>query len=355
MKLGLRSGVAAAILSFSSIAAGGITSAAHAEGPKVVATLKPIHSLVASVMQGVGEPTLIVEGASSPHGFSLKPSQMAAVQDADMVFWVGPMMETFLVKPLENVDPSHAVELAELPGMRLMNYDEDHDHDHEHEHDHDHADGDGHDHDADHDHEHEHEEDHADHDADHDHEMAEGEEHHHHHSGVDGHLWLDPENAIAIADGVADALSTVDPDNAVLYKANAAKLRADLSAQSEQIAATLAPVAGRGFIVFHDAYQYFESRYGLDAAGSVTVNPEVSPSAAHIAEMQDRIRDSGAVCVFSEPQFPAKMVDVVTEGMSLNRAVLDPLGATLEPGPALYGDLIGALADSFARCLGSGS
>ena len=342
MKLSLRSGVAAAFLSFAPIASPGLATVAHAEAPKVVATLKPIHSLVASVMQGVGEPVLIVDGAASPHGFSLKPSQMAAVQDADMVFWIGPMMETFLVKPLENVDPSQATELAAVPGVRLLNYDEDHDHEHQHEH------------------EHESEEEHADHDhnaghdADHAHDMAEGEEDHHH-EGVDGHLWLDPENAIVLADGIAEALSKIDPDNAILYKANAAKLRADLSTLSERVAATLAPTAGRGYIVFHDAYHYFESRYGLKAAGSVTVNPDVAPSAAHVAEIQDRLRDSGAVCIFSEPQFPAKMVDVVTEGMALNRAVLDPLGATLDPGPALYGDLIGALADSFARCLGSGS
>lgn len=339
------------------------TAAGHA-APKVVASIKPVHSLVAAVMQGVGEPALIVEGAGSPHTYSLKPSQAKALQEADLVFWIGHELEAFLEKPVETIGTNaRAVELIDAHGLIKLPFREGgpfeaHRHGEDEGHDHA-AEADGHDHAEEHAKE-EHEHEHAhEHEHEHKHETAEAAGHDHDddhaHGAFDTHVWLDPENAKAMVSEIAEALAEADPDNAATYEANAASTIARLEALHTDIDARLAPVRGKGFIVFHDAYQYFEKRFDISASGSITVSPEVMPGAERVAEIKGRISELGATCVFSEPQFEPKLIQVVTEGTPARAGVLDPLGAELADGPDLYFGLIDGLATSMQECLGGAS
>ncbi|WP_029059572.1 zinc ABC transporter substrate-binding protein ZnuA [Stappia stellulata] len=308
----------------------------------VVTSIKPVHALVAGVMKGVGTPDLIVKGTASPHAYSLKPSQAAALQDAQFVFWIGHDLETFLDKPLDTIATDGvSVSLSNAPGITRLAFRDtgagEHDgHDHGGEDDHDH---DGHDHD---DHGHP-EKAQADHDHDHGHDHA--------HGATDPHLWLDPDNAKAMTQHIARTLAQADPANADRYLENAADLTARIDLMSQEIADTLAPVRDARYVVFHDAYQYFEKRFGLSSAGAITISPEARPSAARIAEIQHRIEETGAVCVFSEPQFDAKLVAVAIEGTATRKGSLDPLGSTLADTPDLYFDLMRGMANDFKTCL----
>ncbi|WP_338033090.1 zinc ABC transporter substrate-binding protein [Hwanghaeella grinnelliae] len=338
--------------------------------PAVMTSIKPVHSLVSAVMQGVSEPGLIVEGAASPHSYALKPSQAAKLSKATHVFWIGHELEAFLEKPIETVAAhAHAVELLEAEGLQTHEFREGgtfdaHDHDHEEHDEHDHEDGehahDDHDH-EDHDHEdHDHEDhDHEDHDHDHDHDEDHAEmdeDHHdehegHHHEGKDPHIWLDPQNAIAMVRKIADVLSEDDPANADRYAANAAATIADLNKLIDEVSAQLAPLHDKQYVVFHDAYQYFEERFGLHAAGSITISPEITPGAERIHEIRDRVQDLGASCVFAEPQFEPRIISVVLEGSNAKAGTIDPLGADLDDGPELYFNLIRNMATSMRDCL----
>ena len=295
--------------------------------PDVVASIKPIHSLVAAVMQGVGEPALIVKGSASPHTYALRPSDAGALENADIVFWTGHGMELFLASALDTLAvDAEVVELAETPGITLLPVREGgafeaHSHGDEADHDHDH-DHDGHDHD------------------DHD------------HGADDMHFWLDPENAKLMVTEIADRLSVADPDNAATYAANAETTIAGLDALQAEIAATLTPIQDKPFIVFHDAYQYFEARFGLELAGSVTVTPDVMPGAARIDELKAKVAELGATCVFAEPNFEPTIVRVITEGTETKAGVLDPEGGALTEGIELYPTLLRGLATSLVDCLG---
>ena len=365
---------------------------------KVVASVKPVHSLVAAVMEGVGSPALLIDGAGSPHTYSLKPSQAQQLEDANLVFWIGHDLETFLEKPLEAIaTKAKAVELIDAHELTKLEFREgggfdEHDHGHEGEHaghdDHAHDDHahDEHEHseeehshddhahetkaEKDHDHdehahddhahdEHEHSEEghsHDDHaheakaDKDHDH-----EEHAHEHGAYDPHVWLDPENAKALVHEIEEALAAADPENAKKYEANALKINEKLDALIKEISTDLAPAQGKGFVVFHDAYQYFEKRFGLSAAGSITVSPEVVPGAERISEIREKVKSLQASCVFSEPQFEPKLIATVTEGTDAKTGVLDPLGTSIENGPDLYFTLIRNMARSFKDCLSAAS
>ncbi|MFD2648600.1 zinc ABC transporter substrate-binding protein [Devosia albogilva] len=304
-----------------------LTTSATA-APAVVATTKPIHSLVSSVMAGVGEPDLLVDGAASPHTYSLKPSDAAALESADVVFWTGHGMELFLGDALGTLsDNATLVELAETPGLELLPMREGgafeaHEHEgHDHDHDHDHE---GHDH------------------AGHDH--AQGD--------ADMHFWLDPDNAALMVTHIGEVLAEADPANAATYAANAAATVETIDALEAELETTLAPVADRPFIVFHDAYQYFEHRFGLAAAGSITVSPEVLPGAARIDELRHIITDRNAVCVFAEPNFEPALVATVTEATPARAGTLDPEGSALEAGPELYAELMRGLAAGMVECLG---
>ncbi|HTV68568.1 MAG TPA: zinc ABC transporter substrate-binding protein ZnuA [Rhizobiaceae bacterium] len=303
-------------------------AASQASAIEVAASIKPVHSLVSAVMEGVGTPSLIVSSTGSEHAYSLKPSEAQALDSANVVFFVGHGMETFLEKPLETLAAdAKVVALEDLSGIEKLPFREGgpfeaHKHE-EHEHEEHEGEDHAHAHDAD---------EHADH-------------------AFDLHFWLDPVNAKAITDGIADALAEADPANAERYRANAEAYGQRLDELTTELTATLAPVKGKPFIVFHDAYQYFETRFGLTAAGSITVNPEVAPGAQRVGEIQAKVRELGVTCVFSEPQFEPKLVDTVIEGSGARTGVLDPLGSALADGPDLYPQLLRDLANSLKSCL----
>jgi zinc transport system substrate-binding protein len=300
-----------------------------AEAPAVVVSIKPIHSLVSSIMQGVGTPALIVDGASSPHTYNLKPSNARTLQEAKLVFWVGPGLEAFLEKPLEALGSNATViELEDAPGLAKLPFREGgafeaHD---------DGDEGQGH-------------EANESHHAEHDHD----------HGAFDTHLWLDPSNAKAIASAITTALVAADPANALTYQANQQALDARLDALDKEIAGTVEPVKDKPFIVFHDAYQYFEHRYAVKVAGSITVSPETMPGAERISEIHRKVTDLGATCVFAEPQFEPKLVNVVAEGTKAKAGILDPEAATLDAGPDLYFTLMRGIANNLKNCLSNGS
>ena len=349
-----------------------LTMAEAGEAPDVVASILPIGSIAAAVMEGVGEPVVLLEPGASPHAYSLRPTQAQALNDADVIFWVGPDLEAFLTRPLAALGGNaRQVELAALGEIELLPYREgamfdDHGHDHgDHAHarddhghdDHGHAHDDhGHEHD-DHGHDHDdHGHDHDDHghahdDHGHDHDDHAHDDHAHQHGEMDAHIWLSPANARIIADAMASTLADVDPDQAEQYAANAGRFAERLDAVEAEIEAILEPVRGRPFIVFHDAYHYFERDFDFYAAGAIHLNPEVPPGAARVAEIQARIGALDAACVFAEPQFQPRVVQTVIEGSDAETGVLDPLGTEISLGPDGYPELLLALANSLADCL----
>ena len=367
------------------------TSATLAQADvKVIASIKPVHSLVSAVMEGVGSPDLLVEGAGSPHTYSLKPSQAKKLQDADLVFWMSHDLEAFLENAIENIATNaRAVSLMESHGLLTLNFREGgafdaHDHDDhgerdehghdehdEHKHDeHGHDEHDEHKHDE-HDHyEHKHDEHgHEDHDEhkhdehghdehdEHKHDEHGHDEHDEHghdehgHDETDPHVWLDPVNAKAMVHEIEEALAAADPANASAYEANAKALMSELDGLVAEITTELEPIKGRGYVVFHDAYQYFEKRFGVSAVGSITISPEVLPGAERVSELQAKVRSLEATCVFSEPQFQPKLVKTITENTNAGTGVLDPLGAAIDDGPDLYFTLIRNMAKSLKDCL----
>ncbi|WP_068087536.1 zinc ABC transporter substrate-binding protein [Polycladidibacter stylochi] len=354
--------------------------ASHAkadEAPQIVVSIKPVHALVASVTKGVTTPKLIVTGAGSPHTYSLKPSQARDLQNADIVFWVGPQLETFLEKPLHSLAENASVtELSEAQGMEILSRrtgdgfekhshgaHEEHDEHAEHEHEQeghkehaDHNDHKDHDHDEAHDkHEGEHHEEHEKH-ADHEkHEEGHGEHEDHdghaHHGNADPHLWLDPHNAIAMLKAISAKLEKEDPIHAESYKQNTKDAIAKLNKLDEKIKHRLEPYQNKGFIVFHDAYQYFEKHYGLHASGSMTLNPQVTPGAKQMREISQRLDGKNISCAFYEPQFNPKTIKVLAQEQHTKLEKIDPLGAELTPGPDMYLQLIEGVANSMEKCL----
>lgn len=333
----------ASILGLATALSTASAAAALADAPNVVTSIKPLQSLAASIMEGVGTPSVLIDGAASPHGYSLKPSQASKLQNANLVFWIGESLETSLEKPLSSLaGNADVVELMQAKGLHLVPFRLGNGFG-PHVHEGEGGEHDGHNHDEAHDHG---AADHDDHGQDH-----EGGEEGHHHEGTDPHLWLDPENARIMAETMADHLAAADPANAGTYKANFDKLSARLSELEAGIRTELEPVQGKTFVVFHDAYHYFEDRFGLAASGSITLNPESPPGADRIREIQQRIKTDGVVCVFGEPQFEPKLVSVVLEGTDARMATLDPLGTGLTNGPGLYEELLQGIAKTMSTCL----
>ncbi len=312
---------------------------ARADSLNVVASIKPVHSLVAAVMGDLGNPHLLVSGADSPHTYSMRPSDAEALSNADVVFWVGEELETFLERPIENLGTgAQAVALLHAPGMTLLNYPEGAgDHDHEHEH----ADGD--EHEAGHE---------AEHAAEEHHDEDEDEEHHHH-TGVDPHVWLDPANARAMVAEIVAVLSEKDPTDAETYRRNGAAVAAKLEQIEAATAEALKPYHDVPYFTFHESFRYFDARFGLHGQGAISISPERQPGAQRLKEIRAEIEEHGRACIFAEPQFPPKLVDVIVEGTSAHTGTLDPLGAALEPGPDLYPALIAFNRDAFSHCFQS--
>lgn len=298
--------------------------------PDVVVTLKPLHGLVAAVMEGVGTPHLLIDGAASPHTYAMKPSEVRRLNKADVIVRVSKQLEVFLAKPLSQVSKkSRLVTIdEETPGVTLLGIRQDGDFEtHTHEtprskardaHDHGHK-------------KHDHSGSHATHDT---------------------HLWLDPQNAKAIAIHLSGVLAEVFPSAADKLKANGAQVADRLDALDATLAAELRPLAARPFLVFHDAYQYMEKRYGLTVAGSVTVNPEVPPSARRLSDIRAKVMKTGTVCVFAEPQFAPRVIAAIAEGTGIRQGTLDPIGASLAAGPGHYFVLMKGLARDLKTCLG---
>lgn len=301
--------IAAAAAAFAALATAGAASAEL----KVVVTIKPIHSLVTRLMDGVGTPKLLVEGAASPHTFSLRPSGVRAIDNADVFVRVSGDLEPFTRKVVAALpDSVQLVTLVETPGLTLLEAGEHHHHG----------------------------------DADEPEEAVGPKDH------VDGHIWLDPDNAKVIVNHLAKVLGERAPQDAAKLRANADRLTAELDALTAEIAADMAPIKDKPFVVFHDAYHYFQARFGLDAVGAITISPQVQPSAKRLIELRDKIRSLKVACVFAEPMFQPKLVSAVTEGLDVRTGTLDPDGAMLEPGPDLYFKMMRDLAGELESCLG---
>ena len=311
---------------------------------KVVASIKPIHSLASYLMDGIGKPDLIVDGYASPHGFAMKPSHAKMLQEADIIFWVGEDIENFLVKPLSSIaQKAEKIELMDIKGLTVLKFRErnifdDHDHD-DHGHD-DHGkkedDHDDHGHD-------DHGKKEDDHD-DHGHDDHEG----HAHGEFDPHIWLDPVNAKVILKEMAEHLIENDEKNSATYKKNLAKALKDIDKLIKDTKSELNKSVAS--IVFHDAYQYFEERFNVNILGAFTVNTDVMPGAEQLAEIREIIEHDKVACVFSEPQFNPDIIKAVAKDMDIKTGVVDPLGATLNPGKDLYFDLIRNMSASFKNC-----
>ena len=280
---------------------------------KVVTTIKPIHSLVAGVMDGLGSPSLIVDGSNSPHNFSLKPSHAKMIEDAEIIFWVGEDLETFMIKPLESIannatkvsfmdlDSIIKLKFKEENILEVEGYDDDHD-------DHDkHADGE-----------------------------------------FDAHIWLDPKNAIEIVNEIAKTLSLKDPNNKNVYYSNAEKLNHSLNELIEKINLSINKDAR--FIVFHDAYQYFEKRFDVSSAGALILNEEALPSAKKVSEIHKIIKKQNINCIISEPQFNPNIIKSIAQDSSILTGSFDPLGSSFDTNKNLYFEMILSLSNSLKDC-----
>ena len=296
---------------------------------KVVTSIKPIHSLVSYLMDGIGKPELIVDGYASPHGFSMKPSHAKMLQNADLIFWIGEDLENFLEKPLKSIaKKAEKIELIEIKGLNVLKFRErnifdEHDHD-----DHGHDD-------------HGKKEEHDDHDE---HDGHEG----HAHGEFDPHIWLDTMNAKAMLNEMAEHLIENDPKNEAKYKSNLDKALKDIDKLTIEVMTELNNSVSS--IVFHDAYQYFEKRFNVNVLGAFTVNTDVMPGAEQLAEIREIIEHDKVACVFSEPQFNPDIINAVAKDMKIKTGVLDPLGATLDSGKDLYFKLIRNMSASFKGC-----
>ncbi len=315
---------------------------------KVVASIKPIHSLASYLMNGVAKPDLIVDGYASPHGFAMKPSHAKMLQNADLIFWVGEDVENFLEKPLGSIaKKAEKIELMQIKGLQVLKFRErnifdDHD-DHGHD-DHDKKE----DHDS-----HAKKEDHDDHGKKEDHDNHGKKEDHddherHAHGEFDPHIWLDPINAKVILNEMVEHLIENDPKNEAKYKSNLDEALKDIDKLTIDVMTELSNSVSS--IVFHDAYQYFEKRFNVNILGAFTVNTDVMPGAEQLAEIREIIEHDKVACVFSEPQFNPDIIKAVAKDMNIKTGVIDPLGATLNPGKDLYFSLIKNMSASFKGC-----
>jgi len=307
-------GRVAAILT--ALACSWLDSSPAAAELKVIVTIKPLHALVSQVMAGAGTPELLVKGTASPHTYALKPSDASSLGQADVFFRMSETMEPFTAKIAKALPKSvQVVTLQSTRGLKL--YPRRTSATFEGEDDHAHA----------------------------------GHNHSHDHDTMDGHAWLDPVNAKVLADRIAQALAARDPAKAAHFKANAVALKSKLDGLSAELSRDLAPAAGKPYIVFHDALQYFERRFGLTAAGSIAMSPEVAPSAKRLSALRKKIGSLRAVCIFAEPQFDTRLIENVAEGTNARIGTIDPEGARIEPGPDLYFELLRNLARDLKGCL----
>ena len=292
----------------------------------VVTSIKPLHSLTSYIMEGVGEPELIIDGVASPHNFQIKPSHAKMLQNADLVIWIGEDLESFLPTALKSIAKDAVVfELLDQSGLKKLKFREKNIFEGHDDHGHDeHA---------------KKEDDHDDHGHD---------DHGHGHGSFDPHIWLDPANAKVIVKKITNQLSKIDKDNASKYKANSKKVIKDLDGLIKEVKNEINKDAS--FVVFHDAYQYFEKRFGLSVIGALTVNPDVMPGAEQLSEIREVIEHEKAKCIFSEPQFNPNIINSIASDTGVKTGVLDPLGANIDKGKNMYFDLIKDMSNSLKDC-----
>lgn len=287
---------------------------AQAEAPRVMASIAPLAGIAAAVMEGVGTPVVLVKGNASPHTYQLSPSDAAALGQAEMVVWVGAGLENFLERPLATLaDKAEILELLKSDGLETLPtragglWEEEADGHHEHEHEHDHG-------------------------------------------AIDPHLWLAPDNAAKIAALIGEKLAALDSVHADTYRTNVRRFTERLLVLDGNLTARLAPVKTRPFIVFHDAYQYFEHHYGLNGAGAITLSPEEQPSAARIAALRTRIESGKIACIYAEPQFSPALLTTLTEGTKAGVGTLNPDASDLPVNVELYPAYLTRLVEDFLAC-----
>ncbi len=308
---------------------------------KVVASIKPIHSLVSYVMDGIGKPALIVDGSNSPHNFNMKPSNAKDIENADIIFWVGEDIESFLEKPLKSISKkAKIIEMMDINGINKLKFRERNIFEDHKGHDHGHKKKDKHD-----DHGHKKKESH-----DHGHGHKKEVKHDGHgHGEFDPHIWLNPHNAEVMVEEIAKQLIAIDPQNSATYKKNSEKAVNDIE---KLINATKKELKKNiSFIVFHDAYQYFEKEFNVSALGALTLNTDVAPGAKQISEIREIIEHDNVKCLFSEPQFNPDIIKSIAKGTKVKVGVLDPLGANLDNGKDLYFNLIKDISSSLKKCI----
>tara|TARA_B100000963_G_scaffold315506_1_gene294704 strand:+ start:111 stop:932 length:822 start_codon:yes stop_codon:yes gene_type:complete len=273
-------------------------------------------------MDGVGKPNVIVDGYNSPHEFSLKPSHAKMIEKADLIIWVGEDLEAFLQKPLNTIAKKAVkVEIMNLNGIKKLKFRKKNIFEGHGDHGHDHKKKDKHD--------------------DHGHEE-------HAHGEHDPHVWLDPMNAKVIVKEIEKQLVKLDPDNSSKYKVNSKKAQSELDNLTKNIKDDLSK--DLRFVVFHDAYQYFEKRFGIKVLGALTVNPDVLPGAEQLSEIREVIEHEKVNCLFSEPQFNPAIIKSIAKDTKIKTGVLDPLGSTLDKGKGMYIRLLSNVYSSFKGC-----
>ena len=287
---------------------------------KVVVSIKPFHSLVSTVMQGVSEPALLLNGNNSPHTYSLRPSAAVKLQNADLVFWGGENLEGFLAKPIHSLAAgARVVSFEDTPGLILRPFrsvKEWQELDPESENDQDHV----------------------------------KKRKIHRLPGNDPHIWLDPLNAQKITQYLVQILSEFDPENAQTYHSNGKKTILRLSDLNIQLETKMSSVSSKPYIVFHDAYQYFEKRYQLNPIASVTVSSGTSTSVGRLIDIRKKIKIKKVLCIFTEPQFSPKLVQTVISGTAVKKGILDPIGTSISPGPEMYFTLLNNISHSISTC-----
>jgi zinc transport system substrate-binding protein len=300
-------------------------TAASADVPRVITDIPPVHALTAQVMGDLGTPVLLLARGADEHDFALRPSQMSDIANADMAIWVGPELTPWLARAWEGAkEGAVSLPLLQAEGVFIQDFQKPQTSEE--------AGHEGHDH------------------GEHDH-QAEGHEGHDH-GGIDPHAWLDPHNAAVWLDAIAAGLGARDPANAATYAANAARAKEGIAALDAELSAQLAPLKGKAFVTYHDAYGYFTAHYGLTNAGAVALGDAAQAGAAHVQQLQARIAD-GVVCVFPEAQHDAQLLLQLLDGTSAKAGVaLDPVGSTLDAGPDTYANLMRGLANGLSDCLG---
>ncbi len=309
---------------------------AAADAPRVAADILPVHSLVARVMEGVGEPDLILPPGASPHGYSMRPSEAAVLEQSEIVFWVGAGLTPWLERPLDVVaGDATKIELLEYPGTILIEFSDEHGYGHE-------GDGDEHGHD---DHAAEQDED----DHGHDEHASDGQQGHDH-GPVDPHAWLDPENAKVWLTAIEEALVAADPENASVYAANASEARSELDALVGEISTVLQAEETIPYAVYHDAYSYFEDRFDIASTAKLLDSEAEQPSPRRIAETREIVVSQGVRNVFVEPNTNVSLVETIFDGLPVTVCEIDPMGGSIPAGPKHYWQSMRELAETIGNC-----